>query len=143
MKQKLWYLLSVLGLTTFYQLLLMFTVGYTVAAKRPDWWPVGIFTSTDGLLAWMHLTQGFGVLLAALVVAWLIQRFFRAQWLSLSFGATLLPLLFMASPFWQGQMLQSDLWWSGLLDTAKFLLLPPFCCWVIVKYQQLYSDNNS
>jgi hypothetical protein len=143
MKQKLWYLLSALGLSALYQLLLIFTVGYSVAAKRPDWWPVGIFVATDGLLAWMHLAQGFGVLLAALLVAWLIQRFFRPHWLSLSFATTVLPLLFMAPPFWLGQMLQSELWWSGVLDTAKFLLLPPFCCWVMVKYQQLYANNNT
>ncbi|MCT6698707.1 hypothetical protein [Rheinheimera sp. 4Y26] len=141
MKQKLCYLLIVLGLTTFYQLLLMFTVGHTVAAKRPDWWPVGIFASTDGLLVWMHLAQGFGVLLAALMTAWFIQRFFRPHWLSLSFCATLLPLLFMTPPFWQPDYLQSGLWWSGVLDTAKFVLLPPFCCWVMVKRQQLYGKN--
>jgi hypothetical protein len=143
MKKAMLYLLTATGFTALYQLLLMLCLSVTLAAQKPDWWPNGIFVSSDGLLAWMHLAQGFGVLLAALMVAWLIQRFFRARWLSLSFCATVLPLLFMALPFWQSQMLQSDLWWSGMLDTAKFLLLPPFCCWVMVRYQQLYSDNNS
>ncbi|WP_333797898.1 hypothetical protein [Rheinheimera sp.] len=141
MKQKLGYLLSALGLSAFYQLLLMFTVGYTLAAQKPDWWPVGLVASTDGLFAWMHLAHGFGVLLAALVIAWLIQRFFRPNWLSLSCCSTLLPLIFMTPPFGQEHYLQSGLLWSGLLDTAKFLLLPPFCCWVMVKRQQLYGSN--
>jgi hypothetical protein len=143
MKKPLLYVITASGISLLYTVLLMLCLSLTLSAKKPDWWPTGIFVATDGLLAWMHLAQGFGVLLAALVIAWLIQRFFRGQWLNLSFYATVLPLFFMAPPFWQGQMLQSDLWWSGVLDTAKFLLFPPFCCWVMVKYQQLYSNHNS
>ncbi len=143
MKKPVLYFITATGMSLLYTVLLMVCLSFTLTAKKPDWWPHGIFAATDGLLAWMHLSQGFGVLLAAIAVAWLIQRFFRVHWLSFSFCATLLPLLFMAPPFWQGQILATDLWWSGALDTVKFLLLVPFCCWVMIKHQQLYSNNRS
>lgn len=141
MKKALLYLLAVLGLTTSYQLLLMLFLSVTLTAAKPSWWPNGIFASLDGFFIWAHLAQGVGVLLAALIVAWCIQRFFRERWLIFSFAATVLPVFVMSPSIWQGSMFASALWWSGLLDAAKILLLPPFCCWVMIKRQQLFLNN--
>lgn len=143
MKKTMLYVVTTLGISVLYQLLLMLGIHFTAGAEKPDWWPNGFVASWDGFFVWVHLAQGLGVLLAAVIVAWLIQRFFRRHWLIISFCASLFPMFLMFPPFWLTHYMQSDLWWSGLLDTAKFLLLPPFCCWVMVRYQQLYADNNS
>ncbi|MBU2224272.1 MAG: hypothetical protein KKB00_09550, partial [Gammaproteobacteria bacterium] len=87
--------------------------------------------------AWMQLSHGSGVLLAALAVAWLIQRFFRDNWQSLSLMVSLLCTLLMLLPWLTRDFSTPDFLWSHVLDLAKILLLPPLCCWVMIKYQPL------
>lgn len=142
MKKTIAYLLSAAGLTLLYQLLLLLTLSATMAVARPNWWPVGIMAASDGLLAWMHLSQGFGVLLAALVIAWLIRLLFRHNWVSLSFLVCLLPVVFMLLPLAGTTQGLPDLWWSSALDTGKIVLLPPLCCWVMIKSRQLYHPHK-
>ncbi|MBU1438585.1 MAG: hypothetical protein KKF79_14605 [Gammaproteobacteria bacterium] len=137
MKNLIGYLVSVTALVLFYVLLLALALSVTMVVEQPTWWPVSIFGAYDGLLAWMQLSHGSGVLLAALAVAWLIQRFFRDNWQSLSLMVSLLCALLMFLPWLTRDFSTPDFLWSHVLDLAKIFLLPPLCCWVMIKYQPL------
>jgi hypothetical protein len=128
------YLVGTLALAVVYYWLVVELVGLSAAIPRPRWW-VGLYPIVGrylAALAWAELLNTGGMLIAALISAFIGSRLFGARAILVTALASAIAAIYGVLPTFGASIwpyVSGEILVVTLLDCIKMAVLPIFLVW--------------